>query len=65
MKIYHKIQNTFFQFFDFYHIKENRKNGCGIILNIYSIYQKCYFEYKKYISLFKLHNINRKLNILR
>ena len=31
MKIYHKIQNTFFQNFDFSHIKENRKNGCDII----------------------------------
>jgi len=31
MKIYHKIQNTFFQIFDFSHIKENKKNGCDIM----------------------------------
>ena len=30
-KIYDKIQKTFFQNFDFSHIKENRKNGCDII----------------------------------
>ena len=34
MKIYHKIQNIFFQNLDFSHIKENRKNGCDIISNI-------------------------------
>ena len=37
MKIYHKIQNTFFQIFDFSHIKENRKNGCDIMFN-----KQCY-----------------------
>ena len=31
MKIYHKIQNMFFQNFYFSHIKENRKNGCDIM----------------------------------
>ena len=36
MKIYHKIQNKFFQIFDFSHIKENRKNGCDIIFILQS-----------------------------
>ena len=40
MKMYHKIQNTFFQNFDFSHIKENRKNGCDIILNIFIVIVK-------------------------
>ena len=40
MKIYHKIQNTFFQIFYFYHIKEIRKNGCDIIC-FRSLFQRC------------------------
>ena len=33
MRIYHKIQMTFFQNFDLVNIKENSKNGYGIIYN--------------------------------
>ena len=31
MRIYHKIQMTFFQNFDLVNIKENSKNGYGIM----------------------------------
>ena len=33
MRIYHKIQMTFFQNFDLVNIKENSKNGYGIMVN--------------------------------
>ena len=62
MKIYHKIQNTFFQNFDFSHIKENRKIGCDI-MHIIAFIQS--FVYRRTVGKEKmmdqlLHDIRQQ-----